>query len=59
MNIEIFKRPGSVAKLQKAMGLSSINISLTYLRGLQIEPLRQEEASIIELTIYDFDFHRI
>ena len=32
--IEIFKRTGSITKLQKAMGHSSINVSLTYLRGL-------------------------
>jgi integrase len=32
--IEIFKRAGSITKLQKAMGHSSINVSLTYLRGL-------------------------
>ena len=31
--IEIFKRTGSITKLQKAMGHSSINVSLTYLRG--------------------------
>ena len=31
---EIFKRTGSITKLQKAMGHSSINVSLTYLRGL-------------------------
>ena len=31
--IEIFKRTGSLTKLQKAMGHSSINVSLTYLRG--------------------------
>ena len=34
--IEIFKRTGSITKLQKAMGHSSINVSLTYLRGLEI-----------------------
>ena len=31
--IDIFKRTGSITKLQKAMGHSSINVSLTYLRG--------------------------
>tara|TARA_B100001059_G_C17802363_1_gene566973 strand:+ start:70 stop:282 length:213 start_codon:yes stop_codon:yes gene_type:complete len=34
--IEIFKRTGSITKLQKAMGNSSINVSLNYLRGLEI-----------------------
>jgi len=31
--IEIYKKTGSITKLQKAMGHSSINVSLTYLRG--------------------------
>jgi hypothetical protein len=34
--IDIFKRTGSITKLQKAMGHSSINVSLTYLRGLEV-----------------------
>ena len=32
--IEIFKRTGSLTKLQRAMGHSSLQVSLTYLRGL-------------------------
>ena len=45
--IEIFKRTGSIAKLQKAMGHSSINISLTYLRGLEIPELKEEDMPMI------------
>ena len=41
--IEIFKRTGSITKLQKAMGYSSINVSLTYLRGLEIAELKEED----------------
>jgi integrase len=41
--IEIFKRTGSITKLQKAMGHSSINVSLTYLRGLEIAKLKEED----------------
>jgi len=41
--IEIFKRTGSITKLQKAMGHSSINVSLTYLRGLEIPDLKEED----------------
>ena len=41
--IEIFKRTGSLTKLQKAMGHSSINISLTYLRGLELTELKEED----------------
>ena len=40
--IEIFKRTGSITKLQKAMGHSSINVSLTYLRGLEIAELKED-----------------
>ena len=41
--IEIFKRTGSLTKLQKAMGHSSINVSLTYLRGLEIAELIESD----------------
>ena len=41
--IEIFKRTGSITKLQKAMGHSSIRVSLTYLRGLEIAELKEED----------------
>ena len=37
--IEIYKRTGSLSKLQTAMGHSSLNVSLTYLRGLEIASL--------------------
>jgi integrase len=45
--IEIFKRTGSITKLQKAMGHSSINVSLTYLRGLEIPKLNEEDMPMI------------
>jgi len=45
--IEIFKRTGSITKLQKAMGHSSINVSLTYLRGLEIAELREEDMPML------------
>jgi len=41
--IDIFKRTGSITKLQKAMGHSSINVSLTYLRGLEVPELTEED----------------
>ena len=40
--IDIFKRTGSLTKLQKAMGHSSINVSLTYLRGLEVAELTED-----------------
>ena len=45
--IEIFKRTGSLTKLQKAMGHSSINVSLTYLRGLEIAELKEEDMPLV------------
>ena len=41
--IEIFKRTGSITKLQSAMGHSSIKVSLIYLRGLEIPELTEED----------------
>ena len=45
--IDIFKRTGSITKLQKAMGHSSKNVSLTYLRGLEIPELNEEDMPMI------------
>ena len=45
--IEIYERTGSITKLQKAMGHSSINVSLTYLRGLEIPELNEEDMPMI------------
>ena len=41
--IEIFKRTGSIHKLQRAMGHSSLNVSLTYLRGLEVSNLEESD----------------
>mgnify|MGYP003676086972 CR=1 FL=1 len=45
--IDIFKRTGSITKLQKAMGHSSINVSLTYLRGLEVGELTEEDMPVL------------
>ena len=45
--LDIFKRTGSVTKLQKAMGHSSIKVSLTYLRGLEVPELNEEDMPMI------------
>ena len=41
--INIFKRTGSLSKLQKAMGHSNMMVSMTYLRGLEISELEEED----------------
>ena len=48
--IEIFKRTGSLTKLQNAMGHSSLNVSLTYLRGLEVAELKEDDMPIITLN---------
>jgi hypothetical protein len=45
--IEIFKRTGSIYKLQRAMGHSSLNVSLTYLRGLEVAELKEEDMPMV------------
>ena len=48
--IGIFKRTGSITKLQKAIGHSSINVSLTYLRGLEIAELKEEDTPMVSYS---------
>ena len=45
--LEVFKRTGSITKLQKALGHSSIKVSLTYLRGLEVPELYEEDMPMI------------
>jgi len=36
---------------QKAMGHSSINVSLTYLRGLEIAELKEEDMPMVKYNL--------
>ena len=45
--MEIFKRTGSLTKLQRAMGHSSLQVSLTYLRGLEVTELKEEDMPMV------------
>ena len=45
--IDIFKRTGSLTKLQKAMGHSNLKVSLTYLRGLEVAELKEEDMPMV------------
>lgn len=45
--IDIYARTGSLSKLQKAMGHSNLNVSLTYLRGLDVAELKEEDMPIL------------
>jgi len=46
--IDIYKRTGSIEKLKAAMGHSNIIMSLTYLRGLDIAVLKEEDMPRIK-----------
>jgi len=41
------KRTGSLSKLQKAMGHSSLAVSLTYLRGLEVSELEESDMPMV------------
>ena len=45
--IETYKRTGSLSKLQKAMGHSSLAVSLTYLRGLEVSDLEECDMPVM------------
>ena len=45
--IDIYKRTGSIEKLKTAMGHSNIMVSLTYLRGLDVTELKEEDMPMI------------
>ena len=38
---------GSISKLQKALGRSSLAVSLTYLRGLEVSELEEEDMPMV------------
>jgi len=42
-----FKYTIRIKQLQKAMGHSSINVSLNYLRGLEIAELKEEDMPMV------------
>ena len=45
--IDVYKRTGSIEKLKAAMGHSNIMVSLTYLRGLDVAELREEDMPVL------------
>ena len=45
--INVYKRTGSIEKLKAAMGHSNIMVSLTYLRGLDVAELQEEDMPMI------------
>ena len=47
--IDVYKRTGSIEKLKAAMGHSNIMVSLTYLRGLDVAELKEEDMPMVLL----------
>ena len=45
--IDIYTRTGSLSKLQMAMGHSNLNVSLTYLRGLDVAELKEDDMPLL------------
>ena len=45
--IRLFEKTKDITKLQKAMGHSSIRVSLTYLRGLEVAELKEEDMPMV------------
>jgi integrase len=45
--IDVYTRTGSLTKLQQVMGHSSLQVSLTYLRGLEVKQLDAEDMPIL------------
>jgi len=43
----IYKRTGSLSKLQQTMGHSALAVSLTYLRGLEVSELKEEDMPMV------------
>ena len=41
--LDVYKRTGSIEKLKAAMGHSNVMVSLTYLRGLDVAELKEED----------------
>ena len=48
--INVYHKTGSLTKLQQAMGHSSLNVSLTYLRGLEIPELNENDMPELLLS---------
>jgi len=49
--IQVYEKTGSLTKLQQVMGHSSLQVSLTYLRGLEIGQIDQDDMPSISLSI--------
>ena len=44
--IQVYEKTGSLTKLQQVMGHSSLQVSLTYLRGLEVKQLDIDDMPV-------------
>ena len=44
--IQVYEKTGSLTKLQQVMGHSSLQVSLTYLRGLGVKQIDAEDMPV-------------
>ena len=47
--IQVYEKTGSLTKLQQVMGHSSLQVSLTYLRGLEVSQLNRADMPSLEM----------
>ena len=47
--LKVFEQTGSLVKLQQVMGHSSLQVSLTYLRGLEVSQLNLADMPSLEM----------
>ena len=45
--IQVYEKTGSLTKLQQVMGHSSLQVSLTYLRGLEVKHLDIDDMPVL------------
>ena len=45
--IQVYEKTGSLTKLQQVMGHSSLQVSLTYLRGLEVKQLDADDMPVL------------
>jgi len=48
--IQVYEKTGSLTKLQQVMGHSSLQVSLTYLRGLEVRQLDLNDMPELNYT---------
>jgi hypothetical protein len=48
MRFQVYEKSGALVKLQQVMGHSSLQVSLTYLRGFEVEQMELNHMPILD-----------